>query len=147
MKPRFSSLFLSALLLALGASAAVAAQPGSSPPPAKAPPASERPAIGSRAWVWESLAFRPNAFGGRRDVNNSPTATLRVFEAHVTTLNAGLRSHAPHRHGQEEFIVVKEGTIEAHINGRTQRAGPGSLLFYASNDAHNVTNVGDTPAT
>ena len=27
------------------------------------------------------------------------------------------------------------------------RAGPGSLLFYASNDLHNVTNVGTTAAT
>jgi quercetin dioxygenase-like cupin family protein len=33
------------------------------------------------------------------------------------------------------------------INGVVTRAGPGSLLFFASNDFHNVTNVGDTPAT
>ena len=110
-------------------------------------PPEQRPAIGSRTWVWESLPFRPGPLGGRREVNNSPSATLRVFESHVTTLNPGLRSHAPHRHGQEEFIIIKEGTLEASINGRTQRAGPGSIFFFAAHDAHNSTNVGDTPAT
>ncbi len=110
-------------------------------------PPEQRPAIGSKTWVWDSLTFRPGPLGGRREVNNSPSATLRVFESHVTTLNPGLRSHAPHRHGQEEFIVIKEGTLEASINGRTQRAGPGSIFFFAAHDAHNSTNVGDTPAT
>lgn len=110
-------------------------------------PPEQRPAIGSKTWVWESLSFRPGPLGGRREVNNSPSATLRVFESHVTTLNPGLRSHAPHRHGQEEFILIKEGTLEASINGRTQRAGPGSIFFFAAHDAHNSTNVGDTPAT
>ncbi len=118
-----------------------------SPAKAATPPPEQRPAIGSKAWVWEDLVFRPSPVGGRRDVNNSPSGTLRVFESHVTTLNPGRQSHPPHRHGQEEFIVIKEGTLEVHINGRTQRAGPGSVLFFAANDAHNSTNVGDTPAT
>lgn len=121
--------------------------PAPAVPAAKALPPHERPAIGSKAWVWESLPFRPTGVGGRREVNNSPSSTLRVFEAHVTTLNPGVRSHAPHLHAREEFIVVKEGTLEAHINGRTQRAGPGSIFFFAANDAHNSTNIGDTPAT
>jgi quercetin dioxygenase-like cupin family protein len=102
---------------------------------------------GSQAWIWENLTFTRNAVGGRREVTNLPTATLRRFESHVTTLNPGLDSHAPHRHAQEEFIILKEGVLETHINGHTQRVGPGSLFFFASNDLHNVTNVGDTPAT
>jgi len=138
--------FLVSPAFAMAFTVATGAQVPSAPTP-KALPAHERPAIGSKAWVWEDLAFRPTATGGRREVNNSPSATLRVFEAHVTTLNPGLRSHAPHRHGQEEFILIKEGTLEAHINGRTQRAGPGSIFFFAANDAHNSTNVGETPAT
>lgn len=109
-------------------------------------PAHERPAIGSKAWVWEDLVFRPTPLGGRREVNNSPSGTLRVFQSHVTTLNPGLSSHAPHRHGQEEFIIVKEGVLDVHINGRIRRAGPGSVLFFAAHDAHNSTNVGDKPA-
>jgi quercetin dioxygenase-like cupin family protein len=85
--------------------------------------------------------------GERRDVANNPTPTLAVFESHITTLNPGKASHEPHRHAQEELIVVKEGTLEVHIEGRTQIAGAGSSFFYASNDAHAVRNLGDTRAT
>jgi quercetin dioxygenase-like cupin family protein len=37
--------------------------------------------------------------------------------------------------------------VELSINGQPHRAGPGSLVFFASHDPHNLTNVGDTPAT
>ncbi len=109
--------------------------------------AASRPALGSRAFKWEELIARPTPNGERRDVANHPTPTLAVFECHVTTLNPGAASHEPHRHPQEELIIVKEGTLEVHINGRTQVAGRGSTFFYASNDAHRVLNVGSTRAT
>ncbi|MSU51007.1 MAG: cupin domain-containing protein, partial [Opitutus sp.] len=112
--------------------------------PAQPPP---RLKIGSSFFLWDDLIAKPTPNGERRDVANNPTATLAVFECHITTLNPGKESHAPHRHPQEELILVKEGTLEVHINGQTQRAGPGSTLFYASNDAHAVRNVGDTRAT
>jgi quercetin dioxygenase-like cupin family protein len=110
-------------------------------------PSTPSPTQGSQAWVWESLKFTPNGVGGRREVTNLPTATMRRFESHVTTLRPGVDSHPPHKHAQEEFIILKEGVLETHINGHSQRVGPGSLFFFASNDLHNVSNVGDTPAT
>lgn len=106
-----------------------------------------KPMIGSTVWKWEDFKVRTTPNGERRDVADNPTANLSVFECHITTLNPGKESHAPHRHAQEELIVVKEGTLEVHINGRTQTAGPGSVFFYASNDAHAVRNVGVTRAT
>ena len=42
---------------------------------------------------------------------------------------------------------MKDGEVEVYLNGRKQHAGPGALIFYASNDAHNATNIGTTPAT
>src|SRR5688572_3022729 len=106
-----------------------------------------RPTIGSTIFKWEDLKVRTTPNGERRDVANNPTPTLAVFECHITTLNPGRASHEPHRHPQEELILVKEGTLEVHINGSTQIAGPGSVFFYASNDSHAVRNVGDTRAT
>jgi quercetin dioxygenase-like cupin family protein len=90
---------------------------------------------------------KPTGVGLRRDVVDRPTATLERFECHISTLNAGKMSHPPHRHPQEEFIILKEGVLEVFANGRNQRVGPGSFFFFASNDLHNVTNVGDQPAT
>ncbi|MEO7412019.1 MAG: cupin domain-containing protein [Opitutaceae bacterium] len=103
--------------------------------------------IGSSVFKWESLVVKPNANGERRDVANNPTPTFVVFESHITTLDPGKASHAPHTHNQEELIFLKEGDVEVHINGKTTRAGAGSVFFFASNDSHNVTNVGTGRAT
>ncbi len=103
--------------------------------------------LGSKVFIWDELKVKATAVGQLRDVVNLPTATFEKFESHITTLNVGQASHAPHRHAREEFIIVKEGTVEVHINGHTQLAGPGSLLFYASNDLHAIRNAGPTPAT
>ena len=113
--------------------------------PADVPAAPAR--LGSTVFKWEDLVAKPTGVGVRRAVVNQPTATLEKFECHITTLNPGLMSHPPHRHPQEEFIILKEGVLDVFVNGRTQRVGPGSFFFYASNDLHNVTNVGDQPAT
>lgn len=110
-------------------------------------PAAPRPRMGSAVFDWARLPVRQTQNGERRDVANNPTATMATFECHITTLNPGAVSHAPHRHPQEELIIVKEGQVEAHINGQTQVAGPGSVFFFAQNDAHALRNVGDTRAT
>ena len=103
--------------------------------------------LGSTVFKWEDLQAKPTGNGERRDVTDRPTATFEVFESHITTLLPGKRSHPPHQHAREEFIILRDGTLDVSVNGAVTRAGPGSLLFFASNDFHNVTNVGDTPAT
>ncbi len=107
-------------------------------------PAAKR---GSTVFKFENLPAKPTGNGERRDVTDAATATFERFESHITTLLPGRISHPPHQHLQEELIILREGTLEVTINGVTTRAGAGSLLFFASNDFHNVKNVGDAPAT
>jgi len=109
------------------------------------PPA--KPAMKSSVFDWTSLAVQPTPNGERRILFNAPTATLNGLSGHITTLRAGLAAHPAHRHPDEEMIVVKEGTIEVTINGTSQRAGAGSVFFFASNDLHGMKNVGDTAAS
>jgi quercetin dioxygenase-like cupin family protein len=66
---------------------------------------------------------------------------------HITTLKAGEASHPPHQHPNEELLIIREGTVEALVSGELKRIGPGSIIFQASNQLHNIKNVGDTPAT
>jgi len=101
----------------------------------------------STVFEWSSLKAEPIAVGTRRTVMRAPTPTLDELEIHVTTLEPGAVSHAPHRHPEEELLIVKEGTVETLQNGVASRLGPGSIIFHASNDLHNVRNVGSTPAT
>jgi quercetin dioxygenase-like cupin family protein len=96
---------------------------------------------------WAKLAVKPTKTGERRELFDAPTLTLNNFEGHVTTIRPGEVPHPPHRHPDEEMILIKEGTLEVTINGETQRASTGSVFFYASNDLHGMRNVGSTPAT
>ena len=54
--------------------------------------------------------------------------------------------HEPHQHQHEELLIVKQGTLETFQNGETRRAGEGDIIFQASNERHNVRNVGTAPA-
>ena len=42
---------------------------------------------------------------------------------------------------------MKEGTVEALVNGEQKRVGTGSVIFQASNQLHGIRNVGTGPAT
>jgi quercetin dioxygenase-like cupin family protein len=103
--------------------------------------------MGSTAFEWTKLQPRATKVGEVRDVVRRPTATLDELECHITTLRPGETPHAPHRHPDEEIIVIKEGTVESLLGDRTERLGPGSVIFQASNQLHSIKNVGTTPAT
>ncbi len=91
---------------------------------------------------WAKRPVQPTAAGERRSFFDGPTATLTNFECHATTLNPGEAPHAPHRHPDEEMIVVKEGSVDVMINGHSQVAGAGSVFFFASGDLHGLKNAG-----
>src|SRR5205085_5391314 len=95
----------------------------------------------------DSHLARDTAAGQVRQVFDNPTTTLDKFEVHITTLNPGKESHPPHHHPWEEMLLIKDGDFEVMINGKPHHAGPGSLVFFASNDPHNAKNVGTTPGT
>ena len=101
----------------------------------------------STVWQWSDLAAKKTDVGELRSVVRQPTRTLDELEMHITTLNPHTASHAPHTHPNEEMVILKEGTLKAHVNGKDVIVGPGAVLFYASMQPHGVTNVGDTPAT
>jgi len=109
--------------------------------------AQDKPAIqGSTVFDWNAMTPTKTDVGYVRNVLRAPTATLDELEMHVTTLNPGLASHAPHQHENEELIIIREGTLEALMNGTWKRVGPGSVVFNASNVLHGIRNVGTTPA-
>jgi XRE family transcriptional regulator, regulator of sulfur utilization len=100
----------------------------------------------STVFDWNSIAVKQTDVGSVRQFFRTPTITLDELECHVTTLNPGLSSHAPHKHANEELIIVREGNVEVLSNGEWKKAGPGSVVFNASNQMHALKNVGTTPA-
>ena len=106
----------------------------------------ETPIMGSSVFDWNAIEAKPSKTGSVRSFFRAPTATLDELECHATTLNPGEAAHAPHQHPDEELIIVKEGTLEANLNGQLKRVGPGSIIFAASNQLHGVRNAGQTTA-
>jgi quercetin dioxygenase-like cupin family protein len=108
---------------------------------------SEAKVMRSGAFDWNEIPVKHEEVRTVRQFFQAPTATLDELELHVTTLKSGDTSHAPHRHPNEELVIVKEGTVEALVNGELKRVGPGSVIFNASNELHGIRNVGERPAT
>ena len=109
--------------------------------------AAQKPVMGSRAVAWDTLKVTSTSVGERRQVFEDVTATLDQLEMHITTLNGGASPHPPHTHPDEELLIVKEGTIESFLDGKTTPLGPGGIVFHAANQPHTVKNLGTTPAT
>jgi len=108
--------------------------------------ADQLPLLGSAVFDWNAVTAKPTDVGSVRAFFKDRTATLEQLEVHVTTLNPGKSPHPPHRHPNEEMIIVREGTVEALVNGDWKRVGPGSVIFFASNQLHGLRNVGTEPA-
>jgi XRE family transcriptional regulator, regulator of sulfur utilization len=64
------------------------------------------------------------------------------LEAHETILGPGTETHAPHKHEHEEIVILVEGTLETFVDGKTEPAEAGSIIYLASNQMHSVRNIG-----
>ncbi|RAK58189.1 cupin domain-containing protein [Phenylobacterium deserti] len=102
--------------------------------------------IGPSVYDWTKMSATATPHGTHRQVMRGPTKALAELEVHVTTLNPGLSSHAPHTHENEELVIIREGTVEVLNDGAWKRLGPGSIIFNASNSPHALRNVGSNPA-
>jgi len=100
----------------------------------------------STTFDWNSIVVKQTDVGSVRQFFRSPTVTLDELECHVTTLNPGLQSHPPHKHPNEELVIIREGNVEVLSNGEWKKVGPGSVIFNASNQLHALKNIGTTPA-
>ena len=56
----------------------------------------------------------------------------------------GQSTHAPHKHIEDEFFFVLEGTAQFYLDGKTQTAGAYTSFYCPSNSMHGISNVGDT---
>jgi quercetin dioxygenase-like cupin family protein len=102
--------------------------------------------LGPAVYEWDKLEFHKTPTGEVAQLCKQPTATVDQLEMHVSKLNPGTASHAPHRHVNEELIIIREGDCETLSDGKWVKVGPGSVVFNASNSLHGFRNVGTTEA-
>jgi mannose-6-phosphate isomerase-like protein (cupin superfamily) len=96
----------------------------------------------------ESLRPEGNAPGAKAYVNfNGPTEQLAALASGFVTLEPGAQPHPPHRHIEEEIMIVGEGTGEFSINGVGTQVKTGDMVFAESNVLHGVRNTGQMRMT
>ena len=78
---------------------------------------------------------------------NGPTDQLSGMCTGMAVLDPGASPHPPHRHPEEEFLIVAGGTGEIECDGRITQAGPGAIMYCAGNVLHGITNTGKVPLT
>ena len=108
--------------------------------------AAERKTLPSMNYRFEDLKVKQNGENRSRDVFDGLTHTGHQVDIHETELAPGLAPHAPHKHSHEEIVMVREGTLEIMIEGKTTIATPGSVVYVASNEFHGWKNSGTTRA-
>jgi len=106
-----------------------------------------KPVMHSCVFNWADLKVTPTKQGERRAVFDAPTPALADLECHITTLNPGESPHPPHRHADEELMIIKEGTVEALQGDKTNLVTAGGIIFEASNEFHGLRNIGTNRAT
>jgi XRE family transcriptional regulator, regulator of sulfur utilization len=102
--------------------------------------------LGPTVFHWDEMQFKPSAVGAQAPLCKQATATLDQLEMHVSKLDPGKMSHPPHRHVNEELIILREGLCETLSNGEWVRVEAGSVVFNASMSLHGFRNVGPWPA-
>src|ERR1700730_48884 len=78
---------------------------------------------------------------------NGPTDQLSGMCAGMAVLDPGASPHPPHRHPEEEFLIIADGTGEIECDGKTTQVGPGAIMYCAGNVLHGITNTGKVPLT
>jgi quercetin dioxygenase-like cupin family protein len=72
-----------------------------------------------------------------RDFIDGRTLKMSVVAPHSAT-------HPPHKHVEDEFFFVLEGTAEFYLDGKTKVARPYTSFYCPPNVEHGIRNVGDT---
>ena len=108
--------------------------------------AAQTPALPSKVFPYEEMPVRKMGASEARPILSGELHTGCYIEVHQTRLAPGAMPHPPHHHLHEEMFLMREGTLEVTISGKSTPLGPGSVGFVGSNDEHGVRNSGSTPA-
>ena len=99
-------------------------------------------ALVSKTYRYEDLPVHGEGLNRGRPIFDGETHTGVPIELHETELAPGQMPHPAHHHVHEEMILVREGTMEVTIAGKSATLGPGSVGYVASGVEHGWRNVG-----
>lgn len=82
------------------------------------------------------------------------TRCMDSFSSHVSVLSPGVMPHLPHKHMEEELLILLSGEVDLVVpdglsskNDTRMRIRLGSFVYYPAFRAHTIHNAGTKPAT
>jgi mannose-6-phosphate isomerase-like protein (cupin superfamily) len=106
----------------------------------------EKPVLPAKAYEYSGLPVKMNGENESRAVFDGLTHSGYPVELHMTRLAAGESPHAPHRHVNEEVMMLRSGRLDAFFGGETTRIEAGSVIYMASMEEHGWKNPGPDAA-
>ncbi|HWC97440.1 MAG TPA: cupin domain-containing protein [Candidatus Sulfopaludibacter sp.] len=106
----------------------------------------QKKSLASKVFTFEELPVKVNGQNKSRAVLNGELHSGFPVELHITELGPGQVPHQPHKHENEEIVMLRSGQLDITINGQTTRATAGSVIYVASNEEHGSRNPGPDPA-
>lgn len=139
MSPRTKKLILSLLLSAAGCAVALWL-----PVPADAANPKPQP-LKSQVVGWDAAQSAQADWGEfRRYFTGETFGTKNVLTA-VAVVQPGKAVHKAHRHAEEEYLVVVDGSGTWFLEGKEFPAKRGDILFAEPWVYHGLTNTGEKP--
>lgn len=114
------------------------------------PAASQGPSASlaqAKVFPFDQMPVKAMANGGEsRGIVQGVLATGESVALHESMQPVGSVPNPAHRIEHSEFIVVREGTLEYEHDGKSEKVGPGGVIYVAFGTLHRVRNAGDVPA-
>ena len=104
--------------------------------------AQDKKTLPSKAYVYEDLPAKANGANTGRAVFDGVTHSGYPLELHMTELGPGQSPHPPHKHLNEEALMLRSGELDATFGGKTTRVTAGSIIYIASMEEHGWKNPG-----
>lgn len=104
--------------------------------------------VSSGVYKWADHPVTLNEDRESRKILEGTSTQLDYLEIHATTQFPGAKSSTAHANDDiEECIIVKEGLMQATVEGRSIILGAGGVILLMPHQMHSVQNAGDRNLT
>lgn len=101
----------------------------------------------AKAFPFDQMTVRKMTNGGEgRSIVQGVLKTGESVSLHESMQPVGAVPSLLHKIDHSEFIVVTDGTVQFEHDGKTEKVGPGSVVYVAFGTIHRLVNVGNVPA-
>ena len=105
------------------------------------------PVLKSSIVSWDKASSHKSDWGEMRTYFKGQTRGTRDVLTAVAVVKPGKAVHRAHRHAEEEYLIINEGSGTWHLNGKKSPARKGDILYVEPWVYHGLTNTGDQPLT